>query len=98
MRCAHRLSRQSSSPNSTPGKRKSAQASWPISTPWKAAIDETAAEREVYLPYQLRLILSSFVEPHFLQTSVRSSNSPLNSIGVIRMMTISVPQTGHVEE
>jgi len=64
----------------------------------KDAIDETAAQRESFSPYHLRLILNSFLEPHFLQASVRSSNSPLNSIGVIRMMTISVPQTGHVDE
>ena len=47
---------------------------------------------------QLRLILMSFVKSHFLQTSVRSSNSPLNRMGLIRTMTISVPQTGHVDE
>ena len=64
----------------------------------RAAIYETAAQGEVCSSYQLRLILNSFVEPHFLQASVRSSNSPLNSIGVIRMIAISVPQTGHVEE
>jgi hypothetical protein len=48
--------------------------------------------------HTLRLILSSFVEPHFLHASVRSLNSPPNRIGVIRMMTISVPQSGHADE
>ena len=47
---------------------------------------------------QVRLILMSFVKSHFLQTSVRSSNSPTDRIGLIRTMTISVPQTGHVDE
>jgi len=48
--------------------------------------------------HRLRLILSSFVEPQFLDASVRSSNSLTNRIGVIRIMTISDPHSGHVEE
>jgi hypothetical protein len=48
--------------------------------------------------HQLRLILSSFVEPHFLHASVRSSNFQPSRIGLIRVMTISVPQSGHADE
>src|SRR5580692_965236 len=47
--------------------------------------------------HQLRLILNSFVEPHFLHASVRSSNFQPSRIGVIRIMTISVPQSGHAD-
>jgi len=47
--------------------------------------------------HHLRLILSSFVEPHFLHASVRSSNFQPSRIGLIRIMTISVPQSGHAD-
>jgi hypothetical protein len=47
---------------------------------------------------QLRLSLSSFVEPHFLHARMRSSNFQLNRIGLIRIMTISVPQLGHADD
>src|ERR1700738_4900175 len=47
--------------------------------------------------HQLRLILNSFVEPHFLHASVRSSNFQPNRIGLIRIMTISIPQSGHAQ-
>jgi hypothetical protein len=47
---------------------------------------------------QKRLILSVFAEPHLLHASVRSSNSRPNRIGVMRIMTISVPQIGHVDD
>jgi C-terminal, D2-small domain, of ClpB protein len=48
--------------------------------------------------HQLRLILSSFVEPQFLHASVRFSNFQPNRIGLIRIMTISIPQSGHANE
>ena len=47
---------------------------------------------------RMRLSLSSFVEPHFLHARVRSSNFQLNRIGLIRRMTISVPQLGHADD
>ena len=39
-----------------------------------------------------------FVEPQFLHASVRSSNFPPNRMGVMRMMTISIPHSGHADE
>src|SRR6202022_3772009 len=47
---------------------------------------------------RMLLSLSSFVEPHFLHARVRSSNFQLNRIGLIRIMTISVPQLGHADD
>jgi hypothetical protein len=65
--------------------------------------DQSAAEARRFVAggkwdNQLRLILSIFVAPHFWQASVSSSNSLTNKIGLIWIMTISVPQTGHVDE
>src|ERR1700733_15282654 len=40
----------------------------------------------------------SFVESHFLQTSVISPKSPPNRSGLRGTMTISVPEKGHADE
>ena len=50
------------------------------------------------LDHQVRSILSFFAKPHVLHASERSSNAPPNKIGVIRVMTISVPHSGQVDE
>ena len=46
---------------------------------------------------QVRLILSFFVKSQFWHRSVSSSNSLANRIGVIRVMTISLPHSGQVD-
>lgn len=53
---------------------------------------------KIDLDYQPRSSLRFFVRPHVLHASERSSNAPPNKIGVIRVMTISVPHSGHVDE
>jgi len=50
------------------------------------------------LNYQLRSTLSFLVKPHFLHASESSSNAPPNRIGLIRVIAISVPHRGHVDE
>jgi hypothetical protein len=53
----------------------------------------------MFLPdCQLRLILSSFIEPHFVHVTVRSSNFPPNKMGLIRITTISSPHSRHIRE
>jgi hypothetical protein len=47
---------------------------------------------------QLRSILMSLVKPHALHASVRSSNLRPNSSGFTRVIAISVPHSGHVDE
>jgi len=44
------------------------------------------------------LVVSSFVNPHALHASVRSSNLPPNRSGLTRATTISIPHSGHVDE
>jgi hypothetical protein len=48
--------------------------------------------------YRLRVILSVFANPHFLHTSESSSNALPNRTGLTRMMPISIPQPGHVDD
>src|SRR6188472_1532285 len=76
---------------------------------WPLRIDKCGAWRHHVSPvlldlshtgqrHRMRLSLSSFVELQFLHARVRSSNFQLNRIGLIRIMTISVPQLGHDDE
>jgi hypothetical protein len=64
-------------------KTAHSERNWKSGTPWD---------------YQRRLILSTFVEPHFLHASMRCSNSSPNRIGVILVMTISAPHLEHIAE
>jgi hypothetical protein len=50
------------------------------------------------LYHQLRSTFIFFVRPHLLHASDSSSNAPPNRIGAIRVIPISVPHLGHVDE
>jgi hypothetical protein len=84
-------------PNTSAGSTKRGPA---FGTPMKPA---ATAQRKIK-PRRIRrsrdlqpdLMVSVFIEPHFLHSRVRCSRPLLNNIGLIRVTAISSPQAEHV--